>query len=667
MAEALGTASAIITIWDLVVKAKKMHDQIKTAPGTWKLYCDGLESLAHVQIVIKDLVQSTPQMAIPMIQLHEGETKDLVSFVNDNLEIVRKQATNILDQHDLATNRSTTANKFFEWLRIIKKSYMFILDEQEIGSLREAVESAKSTLQLALQLLFTNKFFSGEQRMHDELKNIHDSMKKQAGRLKSIEKNRKLSQIPLKLNCGKVSASRGKRIKAAALRFGRLTNKTNHAFEALLDSGTVTVTQLVETEAQLSPGTESQVFTLEKQDEMAQKKGGTQDTDATDARADKSDANDEGADEGDDRSSLSKPLIVVRREKPQTREYDFVWRDGDIFSIRTDTDMYRAAFEARIGDYQTIPMFTLDYILENLPDAQQGQDAPTEDGLEDFLALDMPSPDESDVEPINETFSTPIDCKRPTYAFVGHGIDTYRRISDTTTSLPFCVWVVCDLQACQIFALQNPCRGASRSCNRSVFDNVSEGRTDVRHTMGKKGAVSSEACCVRPVTLKAWLDEDVVEEEAVTSTDDGASYEESNSVYSTIGKDHDRGHDDHDYDERALDLLQAVMTRMPNGSDVPDRIELDVLVGYIKVVDKQKPIEREFYLPQAWIWADALLPNMSTSFDEDAIAWLWILWRFHMPTEFRKLSAIVAQQATGRIGPEHDRHGVEIPESIIGT
>jgi hypothetical protein len=536
--------------------------------------------------------------------------------------------------------------------------------------------------------------------MHDEFKNIHDSMKRQAVRLESIEKNRKLSQIPLKLNCGKVSASRVKRITASALRFGRLTSKTNHAFEALLDSRTVTVTQLVEAEAQPSPGTESQVITLEKQDELAQTKGGTRDTDATDARADKSDANDEGTDEGDDRSSLNKPLVVVRREKPQTREYDFVWRDGDIFSIRTDTDMYRAAFEARIGDYQTIPMFTLDYLLENLPDAQQGQDAPTDDGLEDFLALDMPSPDESDTESINETFSTPIDCKRPTYAFVGHGIDTDQRISDTTTSVPFCVWIVCNLQACQIFALQDPCVGACEHVRLEVMDismlqrvfshtmtfrsmtygtllneeaanctqaelqlecfDLCQKKNGCRHTL-VEGAVSPEACCVRPVTLRAWLDEDVVEEEAVMSTDDGASYQESNSVYSTVDKDHDH----HDYDERGLDLLQAVMTGMPNGSDIPDRIELDLLVGYIKAVDKQKL--RELYLPQAWVWVDALLPNMSTSFDDNAIAWLWILWRLHMPTEFRKLSAIVAQQAIGRIGPEHDRHGVGIPGSIIGT
>ncbi|PNP84307.1 hypothetical protein FNYG_02332 [Fusarium nygamai] len=161
MAEALGTASAIITIWDLVGKAREMHSQIKAAPGVWKLYCDDLESLAHVQVVIQDMIQSTPRMAIPDIQVRGGQSENLVTFLNNNLETVRKQATNILDQHDLATNRSTTAKKFFEWLRFMKKSYMFILDEQEIRSLREAVESAKSTLQLALQLLFTNKFFSG--------------------------------------------------------------------------------------------------------------------------------------------------------------------------------------------------------------------------------------------------------------------------------------------------------------------------------------------------------------------------------------------------------------------------------------------------------------------------------------------------------------------------
>ncbi|KAF5549063.1 transporter hol1 [Fusarium mexicanum] len=116
MAEALGTASAIITIWDLVGKAKKMHDQIKAAPGTWKLYCDGLESLAHVQAVVKDLVRTTPRMEIPVIDVREGESQNLVSFVNYNLETVRKQATNILDQHDLATNRSSRAKKFHRWL-----------------------------------------------------------------------------------------------------------------------------------------------------------------------------------------------------------------------------------------------------------------------------------------------------------------------------------------------------------------------------------------------------------------------------------------------------------------------------------------------------------------------------------------------------------------------
>ncbi|KAK2477058.1 hypothetical protein H9L39_12282 [Fusarium oxysporum f. sp. albedinis] len=681
--EALGTASAIITIWDLVGKARRMHGQIKAAPGAWKLYCDDLESLAHVQIVVKDMIQNTPRMTIPIIEVREGESQNLMTFLNNNLGTVRKQATNILDQHDLATNRSISGKRFLEWLKFKKASYMFVLDEQEIKSLREAVESAKSTLQLALQLLFTSKFFSGEQRMQDELRNIHDSMKRQAVGLEAIEKNRKLSQIPLKVYCGKGSASGLKRLKLASLRLGRPTSKSNRGFEALVNSGTFTVSQLVESEARPLPGTESQVITFEKQDVLDETKEETQDPDVTDTRVDTSNTNDDKTgDKWEDQqdgnhSSLSKSLIRVRREKPQNRQYDLVWRNGDIFSIGTDTDVYKAAFEAQLGDYQGVTMFRLDDLLESLTDAQQGQDATAQNDLRDVLALEIPFPDESDTEPTTKSFSIQIDYQRPTYAFVGNGVDLGQSIFDTTTSLPFCAWVICDLQPCQIFALQEPCNGASlpytmtfRSMSYSMLldeeaaigtqeeltlesFNRCQKKNGCRHTV-VEGVVSPEACCVRSVNLRAWLGDDFVEREAVTSTEDGASYDDSISVEPTL---------DDDHDERALDLLQAVMNGMANDSDIPARIELDVLVSYIKVVDKYEL--GELYLSQGLAWADALLPKMSTSFDEDAIAWLWILWRLHMPTEFNKLSAIIAQQAQGRIGPEHDRHGVEIPESII--
>ncbi|WKT49341.1 hypothetical protein QSH57_014271 [Fusarium oxysporum f. sp. vasinfectum] len=510
-----------------------------------------------------------------------------------------------------------------------------------------------------------------EQRMQDELRNIHDSMKKQAVGLEAIEKNRKLSQIPLKVYCGKGSASGLKRPKLASLRLGRPTSKSNRGFEALVDSGTFTVSQLVESEGQPLPGTESQVITLEKQDVLAETKEETQDLDVTDARVDTSDTNDdETGDKWEDQqdgnhSSLSKSLIMVRREKPQNRQYDLVWRNGDIFSIGTDTDVYKAAFEAQLGDHQSVTMFRLDDLLENLTDAQQGQDATSQNDLRDVLALEMPFPDESDTEPTTKSFSIQIDYQRPTYAFVGNGVDLGQSIFDTTTSLPFCVWVICDLQPCQIFALQEPCNGACKHVRLAVMDistlqralpytmtfrsmsysllldeeavtgtqeelalesfNRCQKKNGCRHTV-VEGVASPEACCVRPVNLRAWLGDDVVEREAVTSTED-------------------------------------VMNGMANGSDIPARIELDVLVSYIKVVDKYKL--GELYLSQGLAWADALLPNMSTSFDDDAMAWLWILWRLHMPTEFKTLSAIIAQQAQGRIGPEHDRHGVEIPESII--
>ncbi|KAF5976391.1 transporter protein hol1 [Fusarium bulbicola] len=698
MAEALGTASALITIWDLVSKAKGMHDHIKTAPGAWKRYCDGLESLGHVQNVLEEMVQSTPRMAIPMIQVREGKRQNLASFVNENLETVRKQAVNILDRHNLETHRSS-AKRILERLKLCRESYLFVLDEREIKSLGEAVESAKLTLHLALQLLYTNTLFSGGQRMEEELRNIHDSMRKQTDALEAIEKNKKLSQIPLEVNLRKGSASLLKKAtRGSILRLGRPKKKSNHAFKALVGSKTVTVSQLVESEAQLSPGNASQAITLEEQDELAEMKEVTHDLDVSEARVNACDKTGDKLENRQDEnhSSLSKSLIMVRQEKPQNRQYDLVWRDGEIFSIGTDTDMYKAAFEAQIGDYQSIPMFRLDYLLENLADAQQGQDAIAQDDPEELLALEMPSLEESDMEPAAEGFSVPIDCQRPTYAFIGKGVDLEKYILDATTSLPFCVWVVCDLQPCQMFALQEPCDSVCKHARLEVMDiftlqralhytmtfrSMSYGmllndgaaistqadlnlesfnkcKNECRHTW-IESVSSPEVCCVRPVNLRAWLSDDIAEGETVASEEDGASYEDSISVDSII--DDDRGDDDDD-DQRAVDLWQEVIK---GGSDIPARIDLGLLVSYLKVVDKCD--FGELYSSQGLDWADALLPNISTSFDEDAIAWLWILWRLHMATEFKELSAIVAQQATCPLVPEHDRHGVEMPQCIINA
>lgn len=127
---------------------------------------------------------------------------------------------------------------------------------------------------------------------------------------------------------------------------------------------------------------------------------------------------------------------------PQKWQYDLINRDGDVFSIDTDTIIYRFAFEEQLGDCQHIPMYKLDDLLEKLPVAQQGNDAQNE--LQEFSALEVPSPDESDTEPTTETFSTQIYCQRPTYTFVGKGVDLGQGIWDTATSLPFCVLVVCD-------------------------------------------------------------------------------------------------------------------------------------------------------------------------------------------------------------------------------
>ncbi|KLO93111.1 Uncharacterized protein LW93_6104 [Fusarium fujikuroi] len=553
-----------------------------------------------------------------------------------------------------------------------------------------------------------------ERRVEEQLRNIRESMKKQAVTLEAIEKNKKLSQIPLRVDDGKVCESILKKVKETSmLRLGRPKKKSNRAFKALIKSGTATVSQLVKSEAQPSPGIVSQVITLKERDEQAETKDRTRDPVLVEATVGMYETNDEETgdkwedQQDDNRPFPSESLIVVRREKPQERQYDLVWRDGDIFSIAIDTDMYKTAFGAQLGDYQTNPIFRLDYLLENLTDAEQGNEA--QNDLEDLLALELLSPEESEAEPPSESLSIEIDCQSPTYAFIGNSVDLSLDLSDTTTSLPFCVWVVCDLQSCRMFVLQEPCVVPCKHVRLEVMDistlqrgphytmtfrsmsygmllneepaigthtelklesfNTCQKKNGCPHTV-VEGAASPEACCVRPVNLRAWLGEDIVEMEAVASIEDGVAYDDSISVNSTLKDDRDDDDEDHEDDDnnnddkRALNLLQAVMNGMANSSDIPARIELSVLVSYVKMVDKYE--FGEIYLSRALDWVDALLPSMSTSFDENAIAWLWILWRFHIPSEFKRLSAIIAQQATGRFSLEHDIHGVEIPAYIIG-
>jgi hypothetical protein len=114
-----------------------------------------------------------------------------------------------------------------------------------------------------------------------------------------------------------------------------------------------------------------------------------------------------------------------------------------------------------------------------------------------------------------------------------------------------------------------------------------------------------------------------------------------------------------DDDVGAFELLEGIRDRR--------RVEspsFHTLVASLKLAEKYSL--GSLYLRQCRIWTVALLPNISTSFDQHAIAWVWVLWKLRMGPEFKKLSGIMQQQAKHRIDQDTHEYGVIIPKHIVG-
>ncbi|KAK0717514.1 hypothetical protein B0T26DRAFT_751558 [Lasiosphaeria miniovina] len=89
-------------------------------------------------------------------------------------------------------------------------------------------------------------------------------------------------------------------------------------------------------------------------------------------------------------------------------------------------------------------------------------------------------------------------------------------------------------------------------------------------------------------------------------------------------------------DERAFELLR--MMAVDEAYVLPSEVEWDVLVRFLRLVDKYGQHVGEKPLAQARLWASLIPP--SKTFDENAILWLWVMWKLQMIEEFWELSAV---------------------------
>ena len=89
------------------------------------------------------------------IKVEGGEPEFLVKFMADRIETIRKEAEGILDRYDRLKKQSHRSRKtrVWKWFGLNMTAYKFVLDDQDIHHLIEAVEHAKTCLQSLLCLL----------------------------------------------------------------------------------------------------------------------------------------------------------------------------------------------------------------------------------------------------------------------------------------------------------------------------------------------------------------------------------------------------------------------------------------------------------------------------------------------------------------------------------
>ncbi|KAJ4327756.1 hypothetical protein N0V84_001865 [Fusarium piperis] len=374
-------------------------------------------------------------------------------------------------------------------------------------------------------------------------------------------------------------------------------------------------------------------------------------------------AHDESSDDGDSSSSESE---MVNRDGTQERKYDIICHHGKILIIGTDTEEYRAAF----SDDEPRDAMTarLDDIVEAMTDEEWARCV--ESGPEELYAYLTSAPCTaacSDVESMDEESTIYMDLRQPTSAFIGETVNLWECLSDSSESLFFCVWHISLTETCQTLAIQEPCPRLCQHVTLRMMDTFSISKTipytiplefmlcealptaaDKTNSESRFALKSFERCqgrkrcvhtvveavsllrpqtvCVLPVNIHAWLGDEAWESDTPTER-----------AVSDAGDDTSTSEPGQGDDERAFAFLRAInRANCTKSSDIPDQVEFDVLICFLKLTEKYGLGEP--YLAQAKEWTRALLPSIPESLDRDAVAWLWVLWKLQMGPEFKSLS-----------------------------
>jgi len=377
-------------------------------------------------------------------------------------------------------------------------------------------------------------------------------------------------------------------------------------------------------------------------------------------------------------------------------DYELVLRDGEVLIMATDTDEFKSAAGENGTKTQSTGLDRIERTLESMSHDQW------ERGMGNHLykfQLSLASNSAADLNSFdsdigNKTIPIIIDADKQSRAFVGETTKLDECVYDETDSMLFCVAYICITETDQMFIIQEPCEQPCRhielqimnkwlekpklpcmldfqsiTCGASV-DEMAETesvssfilecyyrcphRKPCSHTVLEGVAPVQDGGNGRMIvedseTLQVWLNSS--EQELDTPTEGTEEPDTSTGGPGSLEDDI----------QSAMALLEMVHRQDNN---VPAQIPFETLVGYLKLVERlQLDVVHRV---QCHTWADALVSEVSNSFDEKTIAWAWVNWKLRRGAEFKTLTVMMQKEGKHLIGEETNQYGVSLPPHTIG-
>ncbi|KAI6752517.1 hypothetical protein HG530_013886 [Fusarium avenaceum] len=641
MAEIFGIISSTLTIGDVVCKLRECRKRMKAAPALWEKYCDKLERLAHAQSVLLD-IQSCQDHVI-----NEAKSRELASLAAEEIEIIKKQAGNILGAYDKLV--SSERKRIWDWFRVKRGTLKFVVTEQHLEGLIDSAQKAKMSLQSAICLMQLEALNSGQMQTQHAFQIIHDSMREHAEALKRINRDNKLSRMAFAF-----SDEKGKPVKCPK---GKRKDPNDPNSKSKHSSRRSTKTK------------------ASSKSQQSQTK----------------------------KSSRAQDAFQVKEQNcDPSKGHELVLRNNEVLVMATDADEFNSAASGNRTEGQITRLNRFERVLESISDDEWGQGMGShlhelQPSLTSTSSLTLASTssslDDLDADVNNNVTPIRMDAEKLNHAFVGRATNLFECVNGQKESMLFCVSYICITETSQTFTMQEPCRRGcdhvtlqimnTRSIKKKLpylmtFESIScevfsgerdeiqpapditlqsfhrcQDRKPCSHTLVEGGLPENDAqtpqtvVCVCSDNLEAWLDDFGWEshtptERTADDVPDGPAQ---------------------DGDESALVLLQDIMRKdHDNDFHIPDQIPFGVLVGFLKLIERLD-LEGE-YLEQCHVWTNAILSEVSNSFDTDAIAWAWVLWKLQIAPEFKRLSSMIQRCfMNGQSGGNTDFEGVSFADA----